>query len=143
MSPKRIATIVAGVGAIALLAAYSRGFLPTARDTINGSQPQGVRETADRTKEATPPIDEAAARDDKGADTSVETIPLPDSEIEELAARAPLAYERPESWFEKEFGRNYDDCRRKGLSIDVCKQQFEGRDQKWASETERRIDNLV
>jgi hypothetical protein len=65
-------------------------------------------------------------------------------EIESTNAREPLVYERPLSAFEMTIGRNYADCRRKPtLTMDVCKHWFERRDDRWASATEARIEELV
>ena len=135
MSAKRIAIVILGVAAVALLAAYSLRLVP-ARDATAGPQREVARETADGAKEVTGASDEGV---------SLETPSQPDSNSSEESTNAgtSLAYERPLSWFEMNIGRNYEDCRSKRLAMDVCKQWFEPRDQRWASETEQRIDELV
>jgi len=114
-------------------------FLRSPSDLIAAPGPEIADKAAAQAYEATDVRGEAS-------DESLESAVPPVSEVhksESPDAREPLVYERPPSWFEMNIGRNYKDCRSKPLAMDVCKHWFESRDERWASATEERIEELV
>jgi len=114
-------------------------FLRSPSDLIAAPGPEIADNAAAQAYEATDVRGEAS-------DESLESAVPPASEVhksESPDAREPLVHERPPSWLEMTIGRNYADCRSKPLAMDVCKHWFERRDERWASATEERIEELV
>jgi hypothetical protein len=134
---------LAGAGAAVIVCLAVLGFLRMPRETAD-SEPGITRDTADVDQVTHTTSDQAVGKDSAAEPNAAEPSPISETrESDPAEVRTPPVYERPPTWFETNIGRNFEDCKKKRLALDVCKHWFELRDQQWASATEQRIEDLL